>query len=65
MPTDCSTGEVGCLTRREAEAGYQPLEIAAGIVDVKDPRVQTVAELCHLAEQLLTVVPAARLLPCP
>ena len=41
------------------------LEIAAGIVDVKDPRVQTVAELCQLAEQLLTVVPAARLLLCP
>ena len=41
------------------------LEIAAGIVDVKDPRVQTVAELCHLAEQLLTVVPADRLLLCP
>ena len=41
------------------------LEIAAGIVDVKDPRVQTVAELCQLAAQLLTVVPAARLLLCP
>ena len=41
------------------------LEIAAGIVDVKDPRVQTVAELCELAGQLLTVVPAARLLLCP
>jgi 5-methyltetrahydropteroyltriglutamate--homocysteine methyltransferase len=41
------------------------LEIAAGIVDVKEPRVQTVAELSQLAEQLLTVVPAARLLLCP
>jgi 5-methyltetrahydropteroyltriglutamate--homocysteine methyltransferase len=41
------------------------LEIAAGIVDVKDPRVQTTAELRHLAEQLLAVVPAARLLLCP
>jgi len=44
---------------------HPQLEIAAGIVDVKDPRVQTAAELRHLAEQLLTVVPAARLLLCP
>jgi 5-methyltetrahydropteroyltriglutamate--homocysteine methyltransferase len=41
------------------------IEIAAGIVDVKDPRVQTAAELGGLAEQLLTVVPSARLLLCP
>jgi methionine synthase II (cobalamin-independent) len=41
------------------------LEVAAGIVDVKDPRVQTEAELCNLAEDLLTVVSAARLLLCP
>jgi methionine synthase II (cobalamin-independent) len=41
------------------------LEIAAGIVDVKDPRVQMAAELCRYAEQLLTVVPADRLLLCP
>jgi methionine synthase II (cobalamin-independent) len=41
------------------------LEIAAGIVDVKDPRVQMAAELSRYAEQLLTVVPADRLLLCP
>ena len=41
------------------------LEIAAGIVDVKDPRVQTAAELGRFVEQLLTVVPAGRLLLSP
>jgi methionine synthase II (cobalamin-independent) len=41
------------------------LEIAAGIVDVKDPRVQTVVELGRFAEQLLTVVLAGKLLLCP
>ena len=41
------------------------MEIAAGIVDVRDPRVQTAAELGRFAEQLLTVVPADRLLLCP
>jgi methionine synthase II (cobalamin-independent) len=41
------------------------LEIAAGIVDVKEPRVQTAAELVRFAEQLLIVVPADRLLLCP
>ena len=41
------------------------LEIAAGVVDVKDPRVQAAAELGRFAEQLLTVAPADRLLLCP
>ncbi len=41
------------------------VEIAAGIVDVKDPRVNTAAEPGRFAEQLLTVVPACRLLLCP
>jgi 5-methyltetrahydropteroyltriglutamate--homocysteine methyltransferase len=41
------------------------LEIAAGIVDVKDAHIQPAAELRGLAEQLLTVVPADRLLLCP
>jgi len=36
------------------------LEITAGIVDVKAPRVQTAAELGRFAEQLLPVVPADR-----
>jgi methionine synthase II (cobalamin-independent) len=41
------------------------LEIAAGIVDVKDQRAQTATEVCHLAEPPLMVVPATRLLLCP
>lgn len=41
------------------------LEIAGGIVDVKDPRVQTTAELRRLAEQLLNLVPGGRLLVSP
>src|SRR5260221_11202435 len=41
------------------------IEIAAGVVDVKDPRGQTTGERGGLAEQLLTVVPPARALLCP
>jgi methionine synthase II (cobalamin-independent) len=41
------------------------MEIAAGIVDVKSPRVQTADELVRMAEALLRVVPAERLLLCP
>src|SRR5205823_13980603 len=41
------------------------MEITADIVDVKNPRVQAAAELGRFAEQLLTVVPADRLLLCP
>ena len=41
------------------------MELAAGIVDVKDPRVQSAQEVCLLAEQLMRVLPPDRLLLCP
>jgi methionine synthase II (cobalamin-independent) len=41
------------------------IELAAGIVDVKDPGVQSAQELCQLAEQLMRVLPPHRLLLCP
>src|SRR5262249_4102602 len=41
------------------------VEIAAGIVDVKSPRIQTVDELAHMCEQLLELIDQDRLLLCP
>jgi len=41
------------------------IEIAAGLVDVKSPHVQTVDDLARMTEELLHVVPAARLLLAP
>ena len=41
------------------------MEIAAGIVDVKSSRVQTVDELAFMTEDLLGVLPPERLLLCP
>jgi methionine synthase II (cobalamin-independent) len=41
------------------------IEIAAGILDVKSPRIQTADELVHMCEQLLSVVGEGRLLLCP
>jgi len=41
------------------------LEIAAGIVDVKSPRIQTVDELAFMTEDLLGVLPPQQLLLCP
>ena len=41
------------------------IEIAAGIVDVKSPRIQSVDELARMTEELLDIVPPERLLLCP
>jgi 5-methyltetrahydropteroyltriglutamate--homocysteine methyltransferase len=41
------------------------MEIAAGIVDVKSPRIQTVDELARMCEQLLELIDERRLLLCP
>jgi 5-methyltetrahydropteroyltriglutamate--homocysteine methyltransferase len=41
------------------------IEIAAGIMDVKSPRIQTPDELARMTEDLLEVIPAERLLLCP
>jgi 5-methyltetrahydropteroyltriglutamate--homocysteine methyltransferase len=41
------------------------MEIAAGIVDVKSPRIQTADELARMCEQLLELVAERRLLLCP
>jgi 5-methyltetrahydropteroyltriglutamate--homocysteine methyltransferase len=41
------------------------MEIAAGIVDVKDQRIQTAAELARMCEQLLELVDKRLLLLCP
>ena len=51
---------------RERLAELDPrLELAAGIVDVKSPHVQTPDELRPHLEALLRIVPAERLLVCP
>jgi 5-methyltetrahydropteroyltriglutamate--homocysteine methyltransferase len=41
------------------------MEVAAGVVDVKDPRIETVAELQAKMRELLRFVPAERLLIAP
>jgi 5-methyltetrahydropteroyltriglutamate--homocysteine methyltransferase len=41
------------------------IEVAAGIVDVKDPRIETVAELQEKMRALLQIIPAERLLISP
>ncbi len=41
------------------------IEVAAGIVDVKNPQIETAAEIREKAEALLRHVPAERLLLCP
>src|SRR5262249_47982907 len=41
------------------------MEVAAGIVDVKDPRIETVPELQAKMRELLQFVPAERLLIAP
>lgn len=41
------------------------IEIAAGIIDVKSPRFETVAEVQAKIKELLRFVPAERLLICP
>ena len=41
------------------------LEIAAGLVDVKSPRIQTVDELAFMTEDLLGVLTPRQLLLCP
>jgi len=41
------------------------IEVAAGIVDVKNPQIETAAEIREKAEALLRHVPAGRLLLCP
>jgi 5-methyltetrahydropteroyltriglutamate--homocysteine methyltransferase len=41
------------------------VEIAAGIVDVKSPRIQTVDELARMCEQLLALIDEHRLLLTP
>jgi 5-methyltetrahydropteroyltriglutamate--homocysteine methyltransferase len=41
------------------------MEVAAGIVDVKDPRIETVPELQAKMRELLRFVPAERLLIAP
>ena len=41
------------------------IEIAAGIVDVKSPRIQTVDELARMCEELLGLFDESRLLLCP
>jgi methionine synthase II (cobalamin-independent) len=51
--------------RRAAGRSARKYELAAGIVDVKDPRVQSAQEVCQLAEQLMRLVPPDRLLLCP
>jgi 5-methyltetrahydropteroyltriglutamate--homocysteine methyltransferase len=41
------------------------MEIAAGIIDVKDPRVESDEEIRAKLRELLNYVPARRLLVCP
>jgi 5-methyltetrahydropteroyltriglutamate--homocysteine methyltransferase len=41
------------------------LEIAAGLVDVKNPRIQTVDELAFMTEDLLGVLAPRQILLCP
>jgi len=43
----------------------ETIEIAAGIVDVKSPRVETVDELARMTEDLLRLIGPERLLLCP
>jgi 5-methyltetrahydropteroyltriglutamate--homocysteine methyltransferase len=43
----------------------ETIEIAAGIVDVKNPRVETVDELARMTEDLLRLIAPERLLLCP
>jgi 5-methyltetrahydropteroyltriglutamate--homocysteine methyltransferase len=43
----------------------EAIAVAAGIVDVKEPRIETAAEIRQKAEELLRYVPMERLLLCP
>ena len=41
------------------------MEVAAGIIDVKSPTIETPAEVATKIQELLRYVPAERLLICP